>query len=234
MTTSQRFCIVVDDRESAGPVLAALQQRADVLTRVERLPVGDYQVDDSLLFERKTLLDLVASIKDGRLFSQGLRLANAPLRAALILEGRAQDLAQCHMRREAIQGALVNLTLFLGIPLLRSMDAEETARLMLFAARQARVRAVGALPRPGRRPRGKARVQSRVLQGLPGIGPERARRLLEQFGSVEAIMAAPADALAAVPGIGPTTAGSIRWAVEDPRPDYLLPSPNPADWIGVV
>ena len=117
MTTSQRFCIVVDDRESTGSVLAALQQRADVLTRVERLPVGDYQVDDSLLFERKTLPDLVASIKDGRLFSQGLRLANAPLRAALILEGRARDLAQSHMRREAIQGALVNLTLFLGIPL---------------------------------------------------------------------------------------------------------------------
>jgi len=95
----------------------------------------------------------------------------------------------------------VTLTLFMGIPLLRSMDPEETATLMLFAARQGRAVASGALPRKGRRPQGKARVQNRLLQGLPGIGPERARRLLERFGTIEAVIAAPADALASVPGI---------------------------------
>lgn len=136
-----------------------------------RLPVGDYLVDEALLFERKTLLDLVASIKDGRLFAQGLRLANASCRAALILEGGSQALAQSGMRREAIQGALVSLTLFLGIPLLRSMNADETASLILFAARQGRTFAAGALPRKGKRPRGKPRVQNRILQGLPGVGP---------------------------------------------------------------
>jgi ERCC4-type nuclease len=39
-----------------------------------------------LLFERKTLPDLVASIADGRLFKQALRLVNAKLPAAMILE----------------------------------------------------------------------------------------------------------------------------------------------------
>lgn len=216
MERSQSFSVVADDRESAGAVLAALRRRAGVQVRVERLPVGDYRVDEALLFERKTLLDLVASIKDGRLFTQGLRLANAPLRAALILEGRSQDLAESQMRREAIQGALVALTLFLGLPLLRSMDPEETASLILFAARQGRAVAAGTLPRKGQRPRGKPRVQSRILQGLPGVGPERAKRLLERFGTVEAVIAAPATDLAAVPGIGKGTAAAIRWAVEEP------------------
>lgn len=223
MDARQRFSILVDDRESTGAVLAALQRRECVRVQVARLPVGDYRVDDALLFERKTLPDLVASIKDGRLFAQGLRLANVPppLRGALILEGTSQDLAECRMRREAIQGALVTLTLFLGLPLLRSLGPEETASLILFAARQGRTFASGALPRKGRRPRGKQRVQSRVLQGLPGIGPERARRLLERFGTIEAVVAAPAADLAAVPGIGQRTAESIRWAVEETPASYL-------------
>jgi DNA excision repair protein ERCC-4 len=215
MEPRQSFSIVVDDREYAGAVLAALQRRECVQLRVERLPVGDYRIDDTLLFERKTLPDLAASIKDGRLFAQGLRLTEAPLRAALILEGRSRDLAGSRMRREAIQGALVTLTLFLGIPLLRSMDPEETASLMLFAARQGRAFASGAMPRKGRRPRGKARVQSRILQGLPGIGPERAKRLLDRFGTIEAVIAAPAEALVSVPGIGQGTAEAIRWAVQE-------------------
>jgi ERCC4-type nuclease len=223
MDLSQRVSITVDDRESSGAVLAALHRHDGVRINMERLRVGDYRVDDTLLFERKALPDLVASIKDGRLFAQGLRLANAPppLRGAMILEGTSQDLARCRMRREAIQGALVTLTLFLGLPLLRSMGPEETANLILLAARQGRTFASGALPRKGRRPRGKQRVQSRVLQGLPGIGPERARRLIERFGTIEAVMAAPAADLASVPGIGRGTAEAIRWAVEETPAPYL-------------
>jgi len=222
MDPGQSFSIVADDREARGTVVEALGHLPGVRLRLGRLPVGDYRIDDALLFERKTLQDLVASIKDGRLFAQGLRLAQAPLRTAIILEGRSQDLADSRMRREAIQGALVTLTLFLGIPLLRSLDPQETASLMLFAARQGRAYASGALPRKGRRPRGKARVQSRILQGLPSIGPERARRLLERFGTIEAVIAAPAEALAAVPGIGKGTAEAIRWAVREPRDLYAI------------
>jgi ERCC4-type nuclease len=102
------------------------------------------------------------------------------------------------------------------------MDPEETARLILFAARQGRLHASGALPRKGRRPRGKARIQSRLLQGLPGIGPERAHRLLERFGTIEAVVTAPVEALAAIPGIGKVTAETIRWAVEEPSSPYAV------------
>jgi ERCC4-type nuclease len=220
---SDLVSIVIDDRESDSGVAEILGARADVEVRIERLPLGDYLVEDFLLVERKTLTDLVASIKDGRLFGQGCRLAGADVWAAVVLEGTGRDLAECGMRREAIQGALITLTLFLGLPLLRSQGPEETARLMLYAAHQARTVATGALPRRGRRPRGKYRIQSRVLQGLPGIGPERARRLLERFGSLEAVMAAGVDELASVRGIGTGTAQAIRWAVEEADASYGLP-----------
>ena len=41
-----------------------------------------------------------------------------------------------------------------------------------------------------------------LLQGLPGIGPERARRLLTHFGSVEKVVTADAKSLAEIDGIG--------------------------------
>jgi DNA excision repair protein ERCC-4 len=59
-----------------------------------------------------------------------------------------------------------------------------------------------------------------VLQGLPGVGPERAKRLIDHFGSVEGVIGASADDLAAVPGIGKGVAGGIRWAVEEPLATY--------------
>lgn len=225
--TAKSVAIVADDRERDGGVVGLLRHREDVCLTIERLPLGDYRIDDILLVERKTLPDLILSIKDARLFSQGVRLAQADLRPAIILEGTSRDISGSGMRREAIQGALITLTLFLGIPLLRSMDQAETARLLLYAAHQGRAIATGALQRRGRRPRGKFRTQTRILQGLPGIGPERARRLLEHFGNVEAVISAQVQALSAVPGIGNTTATAIRWAVEESDETYSLDDEMP-------
>lgn len=220
MGGSSGIRVVADDRECNGGVVDALRQQTGVVLVVERLPLGDYLIDDRLLVERKTLPDLVASIKDGRLFHQGYRLAGAPFLTTVVLEGTSADLASSGMRREAIQGALIALSLYLGVPLLRSMDPVETARLMLYAALQGRTVTNGVRPRPGRRPRRKQRIQSLVLQGLPGVGPERARQLLARFGTLEAVMRAETEELASVTGIGPATAEAIRWAVKESGAGY--------------
>ncbi len=86
---------------------------------------------------------------------------------------------------------------------------------MPYAARQARAWTSAALLRRIRRPKGKLRAQLQMFQGLPGIGPTRARRLVDSFGSVEAVLTANRDELRAVEGIGPTSAGSIRWVVSE-------------------
>lgn len=212
--------ITVDDREQSSGIPALLRGYDDLEVRVERLPLGDYRVEDALLFERKTLPDLAASIKDGRLFRQGLRLGASPCRGALLLEGRGSDLAGCGMSRESIQGALITLSLFFGLPVVRSLAPEESARVLRYAARQAWARTTARMARPGLRPRGKAQVQRYMLQGLPGVGPERAAALIARFGSVEAVLTADADALAEVRGIGRATAAAIRWAVEEQAGGY--------------
>jgi DNA excision repair protein ERCC-4 len=202
--------VVVDDREREAGVLAALRQFPEVQVRIGRLKCGDYEVDGSCVFERKTLLDFAASIVDGRLFRQGWRLAKSCPLAALILEGRARDLENCPVRREAMQGALVSLSLIYRLPVLRSVDPAETARLLLYAGRQLRRSQAADALRSGYRPKTRRRRQLRVLHALPGVGSDRAASLLDAFGSVQAVMSADEAALQAVAGIGVRTAAAIR------------------------
>lgn len=212
--------VLADDREAASGVIEALRLHEDCQLEVRRLRLGDYQVDNRLLVERKTLRDLVVSIIDGRLLSQARRLVGGPLRPVILLEGTGRDIAQSGMSREAIQGALVTVTVMFGIPLLRSRNPEESAQLMVFAARQAAMLASGALPRAGYRPKSRRALQLHILQGLPNVGPTRAARLINRFGTVEAAIAAEPEALAQVEGLGPTLARKIRWAVSEPIPSY--------------
>jgi ERCC4-type nuclease len=217
--------LVVDDREKAGgKVPAALAARGDVTVEIARLDVGDYRVERRVVVERKTAADFAASLIDGRLFHQAAALALAPERAVLVLEGCDKDWHDTGVRREALQGALITIGVFFGVTVLRSDGPEETARLLVYLGRQAQRSAHGGLPRPGYRPKGKRARQLFLLQGLPGVGPERAARLLERFGSVQAIMTASADDLATVDGIGEKTAAKMRWSVQEPALEYKTAS----------
>lgn len=219
---SKPIHIIVDHREANSGVPDALTEIEDITFTFAKLSVGDYEVGDSLVFERKTLPDLIASIKDGRIFRQAKRLAALPphKRGAIILEGTSSAISDSAMRREAIQGALITITIFFGIPLLRSMSCEETARLMLYAAHQEQIYKTGALQRKGKRPKGKKKLQLQILQGLPGVGPDRAQQLLDKFGSIEAVLAAGAKELMATKGIGKTTAKAIRWIASEEKATY--------------
>ncbi len=221
MTERAPLRIVADDRERAGgEVLAALAACGDVTVEIARLEVGDYRVARRMVVERKTAADFAASLIDGRLFRQAAALALAPERAVLVLEGCAQDWRETGVRREAMQGALITIGVFFGVAILQSEGPEETARLLIYLGRQAQRTVVGGLPRHGYRPKGKRARQLYLLQGLPGVGPGRAARLLERFGSVEAVMTATADDLATVDGIGEKTAAKMRWAVQEPPVEY--------------
>jgi len=55
-----------------------------------------------------------------------------------------------------------------------------------------------------------------VALSIRHVGPTAARALAAEFGSLDAIEAASTDALAAVDGVGPTIAASLRdWFAED-------------------
>ncbi|MDZ7761430.1 MAG: ERCC4 domain-containing protein [Desulfovermiculus sp.] len=212
--------IVVDDREQKSPVVCALAEHEDVQLSIRRLSVGDYLVNEHLLFERKTLPDLMQSIIDGRLFRQAIRLVSSDFSPVLVLEGTHYDPDSPAVSREAVQGALISISLILGIPVLRSLNSQETAWLMLCADKQVRRIAEGGVQRPGYRPKGRRKRQLYILQGLPGIGRDKAELLLEVFGSVEKVFIAEYEDLRQVKGIGQTTAQRIRDMVQEVASDY--------------
>ncbi len=212
--------IVVDDREHAPDIVDCLRSIASVSVRIARLKLGDYLANQRLLFERKTLQDFARSIIDARLFKQMMRLANSNYKAVVILEGTGKDLDSLGVRREAMQGALISIALIFGIPILRSMHPDETAKLIVYAARQFASFSRDAYRRSGYRPKNKKRRQLHILQGLPGVGQERALRLLATFGSVEAVMRASLEELQTIEGIGAKTANLIKWAIHEKTAPY--------------
>lgn len=123
------------------------------------------------------------------------------------------------LRREAMQGAMVTLTIRFRLPILRSVDPAETVSLLKYACHQLHEEAPWRPYSAGGRPKGKRRQQLRLLQSLPGIGPDRAVRLLDHFGSVEKVVAATGSDLVEVEGIGPKTSEAIRQLLsESPMP----------------
>ena len=164
---------------------------------------------------------------DGRFFKQMNQLATSRFKGVLILEGSSGNLVRVGIRREALQGALVTSSLILGIPVLRAMVPEETARLMVYAARQANIAAEGGLKRAGYRPKGKYHRQLYILQGLPGVGPKRAALLLKHFGSIQGVFNASMKELSSVSGIGSNTAEKIGWSISETVADYG----NDTQWL---
>lgn len=60
--------------------------------------------------------------------------------------------------------------------------------------------------------RSKSMVES-VLDDVPGLGEVRRKTLLRHFGSLRKLRAATVEEIAAVPGVGPRTAGAIKEAL---------------------
>jgi len=199
--------IVIDHREPER--FRTMFSEKDSVS-VETLRVGDFLINKQWVFERKTLADLCASLVDGRLFKQAVGLLQSEYHPVYILEGSSKDLKAAGVRREAVQGALITLSVFFGLPVLRSLSPDETVRLMRYTVEQGVRFSEGGVQRSGYRPKGKKARQLYVLQSLPSIGKKRAETLLEHFGGVESVMSATEDELSEVVGIGAPIAEKIR------------------------
>jgi len=214
--------IVADDREGRSACFRALEADDEVELQVRRLAVGDYVVAERLLVERKTVADLAGSLVQGRLFRQAAALAaQVEYSPCVLLEGSAADLTESGVPRHSLLGALTTLAVVFGLPILRSLHGEESARVLVYAGRQLVSRARGAFKRGGYRPKSKRKIQMLMLQAVPGIGPTRAKALLDAFGTLEALLTASSIDLEAVPGMGPETVKNLRWIVSEPgSPEY--------------
>ncbi len=199
----------VDHAERDAPLLELIRECGAFDVQMVRLKAGDYLIDDEVLLERKTAADFAASLADGRLFPQAARLAHSPHRSLVLIEGPAMK-PMPDVHPHAIQGAIVSLAAMWRLPVLLTTGPSDSLRVLQFLANQAGRPRHHILRRYNRKPK---RVTSRrifVLQGLPGVGPVLAGRLLRHLGSVERVVTADVEILSQVRGVGPKKATRIR------------------------
>jgi DNA excision repair protein ERCC-4 len=204
-----RHLLRVDFSERAAGLLALAQNCADFEVRMDRLDVGDYCIDGGVVIERKTYADFATSLTDGRLFPQAAALARSPHRPIFLLEG-PKPAKMPNVHTNSLKGAVVSLAVMWRLPVLHARDPEDSLRILRLLAHQMRNADPAILQRYDRKPKRLASRKLFMLQGLPGVGPALANRLLVHFGSVERVIGAEEAKLIEVRGIGVRKAQRIR------------------------
>jgi DNA excision repair protein ERCC-4 len=231
----EKVPVLVDHRERGSGIPDALLA-AGLEVHLTDLPVGDYVLGEGLAVERKGPTDLGASIRDGRIFEQAVRLQSAFPQAVLLVEGEPR-----HVAEDAWRGAVCRLVED-GFTVLHSLDAEDSAAWIVRLAKRARrsaptVRSEG----PRRSPRHPSAQAEAMLSAVPGISTTMARSLLAAHGSLAAVAAAAPDGLRGHPGIGRVRAARLAEALHgayvepadrDPEPERPARGARPARrWI---
>lgn len=210
------FRIVVDHREP--------QQLCDLVAahpmaklEVASLEIGDVIIEANgrtVVVERKAVRDFQQSVQEGHIFDQAQRIAalGDDVIAALLLEGETLGEADLTMLPQAMTGAITCLGLVQGLAVIQTLDVAHTAWALVKLAHHCT--GLGyELPVHKNKPTQLLDARTYVLQSLPGISAELARRLLEHFGSVSAVIQAGDTELRQVKGMGPRTISRVREAL---------------------
>lgn len=200
--------VTIDDREPTT-LEDEFRKTGNMIISRQRLATGDYLFDSDLLVERKTIPDFCHSIKDGRLFSQAKLLANSKVPVIFILEGKNRKFKDTDFSRQAIQSILISLSLAFRLPIIKTRNDQESVQVMLQCFKQLTKDRLDEQRFYPRRLKKKNPLQIaqkvQILDGFPGIGVDRAERLLATFGSLHAVFTAEKEAMLNVPGLGEKT-----------------------------
>ncbi|WP_192348998.1 ERCC4 domain-containing protein [Algoriphagus sp. Y33] len=206
--------VTIDDREPAS-LEYEFRKLGNMIIHRQRLAAGDYLFDGNFLVERKTVPDFCLSIKDGRLFRQAGKLIKSRIPSCIILEGKKRDFKHTDFSPQALQGILLSLSLAFRLPVLRTKSTRETVKVMLQSFKQLtrdRLEEQRFYPRPSvSKTKNDLLLAQKVhvLGGFPGIGADKAERLLMKFENLHGVFTAGEEELLNVPGIGKKTVESL-------------------------
>ena len=204
--------VYADSREGNSKVIRHLSEM-EIDVQVRSMAVGDYQVSDEVVIERKTAKDFVDSIIDKRLFKQARELSEEFKRPLLILEG--DDIYNGMIHPNAVRGTIAAIAIDFGISIIPTRNSQDTAAMIKrIAVREQSGEKVNIQIRTDKKPTSLWEQQLFIIESLPNIGPVNAKNLLQHFGTVEKVINASESELQEVDGIGEKTAKNIRKVVE--------------------
>jgi Fanconi anemia group M protein len=201
-----RIEIIADVRENKELIAYLGTLGAEVT--VKQMDLGDYQISDRVIVERKTTSDFEASIMDGRLFEQAVRLEEFE-KPIIIIEGREGKPEAERIHQNAFIGAIISLIVDFNILILFTKDEYKTAELIFSIAKREQLqekRPIRFLEK--RKALTFEHQQYRVLESFPTLGPQTAKKLMEEFHSLESVFKADEKELARV--IGPAKAKKMK------------------------
>ena len=133
--------LILDERETAlYEKCLTLPKSSTLIVEKSVLPLGDAILktdDDSeiTIIERKSLQDLLASIKDGRYVEQSYRLQNCcsnnPHKIMYIIEGVFAQLRNPVQDKKTIFSSMASLNIFKGFSVIRTSCLQETAEWIM-------------------------------------------------------------------------------------------------------
>ena len=203
--------IFVDDREPEE--IYQMLGRLGIQTKRKRLNLGDYLIKHGVyevVVERKTATDFLNSIADGRLFTQcHLMSATYPLSFLVVVGDLWIELENRMFRREAVIGAVISIAVKNRpgqvVPVLLENDEDFCLALRTIERKigEGDLRIVPRL-------KSMENPQIAMLTAIPGIGEEKAKRILRYFGTVQRVANAGTNELMRVDGIGEKQARKIH------------------------
>ncbi|AGB39717.1 DEAD/DEAH box helicase [Natronococcus occultus] len=207
-----RVEVVADQREMDANIARELSRRESYEVRLETLEVGDYVLSDRVAVERKSVADFVDSLVGGdrSVFEQVGAMSRHYARPIVVVEGEGLY-EQRDVHPNAVRGALSSLAVDFGASVLRTeSEADTTDLLAVIAGREQEVGDREVSVHGQKQAKTMAEQQEYVVSSIAEIGPVTARALLEEFGTVEAVMIATEDELMEADGVGRVTAERIR------------------------
>lgn len=176
-------------------------ENLNVEVKIKSLVVADYQISQEVAIERKTDKDFISSIMDKRLYKQAKELVENFKKPLIIIEGT--NLYSSSVHPNAIRGAIASIALDFGIPIIPTRSPEDTAAMIYrIALREQKQTQPDIQLRNEKKPLTTWEQQLFIIESLPNIGPVTARKLLEEFQTVKAIVNASEEDLKKIEGIG--------------------------------
>jgi Fanconi anemia group M protein len=201
--------IIIDYREKNSLVASHLV-KLGFIVEFRELKIGDYIVKDTVI-ERKTISDFLSSMINHRLLNQIEELKQYENKL-LIIEGISEkelyNDEEGGINSNAIRGFILYILLTHKIPIIFSKNSEDTAKFIsVLSKRKDREINLNAK----KKTLDKKEQLQYIVESFPGVGPKKAKRLLEKFGSIQNIILAPTEDLKEILGI---QAEKIREIIE--------------------
>lgn len=204
--------IIADYRENRTPVFNELA-RLGIEVKTQDLLAGDFLVGPGIGVERKAAPDFIQSLFAGKLFGQVQMCKAHYARVVVLIEGCIYS-TRSEVDPAALDGAISYLSMLEGCTILQTKDHHHTARMLAIMARHTQHGLGYDVPLRGGKPKDYRLIAQYLVEGLPGIGPTSAQKLINHFGSAGEVFAAPVEKLCEVRGLGKKTAERIRETLE--------------------